>query len=131
MTSARSSTHRLADILPYVVIGAFLLPFLLSARQGPDMPFYLQWAQVFGQLDTKVFLSTGHTLSPLGVPLTQWSHGPGLVFSLFAAISGQFYQPDAAVLWIGRAFAVVFWWPCTDSFGRQPMEMCSGQFMEF
>jgi hypothetical protein len=74
------------------------------------MTFYLEWAQAFGQLDTKVFLATGHTLSPMGVPLTQWSHGPGLVLSVVAAISGQFNQPDAAVLWIGRGLIVVFWW---------------------
>jgi hypothetical protein len=74
------------------------------------MPFYLEWAQAFGRLDTKVFLATGHTLSPMGVPLTQWSHGPGLMLSVFAAISGQFIQPDAAALWIGRGLLVIFWW---------------------
>jgi hypothetical protein len=30
------------------------------------MPFYLEWAQAFGQLDTKVFLFPGHADTPPG-----------------------------------------------------------------
>jgi len=106
---ARPSLQRLASTLPYLIIGVFLLLFLLSAVLGPDMLFYLQWAQVFRHLNTETFLFFGHTLSPLGVPLTQWSHGPGLLFSLCPAACGSLSPEDPQVQWIGWGFAVIFW----------------------
>lgn len=105
----QTSTQKLTSVLQYCIVGVFLLLFLASAVLGPDFLAYLQWAEVFQQLDTGVFLSLGHTLSPMGVPLTQWSHGPGLMFSLCPPVCDAFIPWVTQVLLIGFAFAVVLW----------------------
>ena len=70
-----------ADRLTALLIGGGLaLLLLVIATGGPDCLWYLDWAHAakdadIGRIDSGIF-------SPMGVPLTQWSHGPGMFFAL-------------------------------------------------
>ncbi len=97
-------------LLPPFVAGLFLLLFLAAAVSGPDFGHYMTWARAFRTLDTTAFLAEGDTLSPMGVPLSQWSHGPGLIFSLCPEICHKFMSLDRQAILIGWALTIIFWW---------------------
>ena len=90
----------------------FLLLFLLTViwRGGPDFGHYVEWAEAFRQGGPQVFLLSGHTLSPLGVPVTQWSPGPGLFFALCPPACQRLISLEQQAMWTGWAFTVLFWW---------------------
>ena len=103
---------RFGRVLPRFLIVPLLLLLLLTAiwRGGPDFGNYLTWARAFRQGDPQEILSAGFTLSPLGVPLTQWSHGPGLLFALCPPACQQLITFEQQANWTGWAFTVLFWW---------------------
>jgi hypothetical protein len=100
----------LSRTLPVLVVVLFLILFRAAAVAGPDFDHYLHWERAFRTLDTGAFLSEGQTLSPMGVPLSQWSHGPGLIYALCPAVCDTLMSANRQALWIGWAFTVIFWW---------------------
>ena len=80
------------------------VPMLLNKTDGADFYKYYIWAMSFNQ--SNIFCNEGHILSPQGVPLSQWSFGPGLIFSLGGLFSS--FTPEHAVF-VGWLFTVVFW----------------------
>jgi hypothetical protein len=100
----------LSRILPALLLGLFLILFRATAVAGPDFDHYLQWESAFRSRDTGVFLSEGQTLSPMGIPLSQWSHGPGLIYALCPTVCDRFMSAGRQAIWISWVFTVVFWW---------------------
>jgi len=87
---------------------------LLTATVGPDFPQYMGWALAARSADISELLPT--TVSPLGVPVSYWSHGPGFLFALGSAVLGHpaaqngLFQLDGGTLLIGTFAAMLFWW---------------------
>jgi hypothetical protein len=59
----------------------------LAAPAGADATRYEDWARAFWSGDP--FSLTSQTLSPTGMPLSQWSHGPGLLAVPFVGLFGD------------------------------------------
>ena len=87
-------------------LGAIVAALLLAgAHDGPDSGHYADWARVFRSGD--IAHIRGDVLSPMRVPLSQWSFGPGLIFSTGSAVGGETTELSAlAVGWVG---VLVFW----------------------
>lgn len=89
-----------------LLVAALLL--LLSSFPGPDFGHYRAWAQVLASGD--LFLLESSTGSPLGVPMSTWSHAPGMFFALgdrvLAAVSPN--TAAAAVSWLFSIAALSF-----------------------
>lgn len=56
-------------------------------RPGADLPEYVSWADVFA--DGNIFHLSRKTISPNNVPVSQWSHGIGLIISVGARFFSQ------------------------------------------
>lgn len=98
-------------LLAFGLIALFLLLFFAAPVTGPDFDHYLRWARAFGSADTIAFWDKGHILSPLGVPLTQWSHGPGLIIaSLCPAGCRGLMSMDRQGMLTGMLFTAALWW---------------------
>ena len=94
-------------------LGALFL--LLGAVGGPDYLRYLDWGWAFAQND--IFRLKSDLASPLGLPLFQWSHGPGLFYALPAFVHRflQHFAPLAASilgdsLISGWLAVLILWW---------------------
>ncbi len=105
-----TSENRYTRKAPYLLVGLLLILFRAAAVTGPDFDHYMHWSRAFQTLDTRIFLDEGHTLSPLGVPLSQWSHGPGLLYALCPVGCAQWMSPDRQALWISWIVTAAFWW---------------------
>lgn len=80
----------------------------LQAHDGADFGRYAQWPKAFATADILKIQST--VLSPVGVPMTHWSHAPGLITDALSRIlrvlpSVQINLHAAA--WLA---AIAFWW---------------------
>lgn len=96
------SLYTMAKPIAVITAVAAVLLFILATIVGPsgaDVKRYLQWAKVFVTHDFNHVRS--ETLSVTGLPLTQWSHGPGLILSMPYLLLG-----NAAVRAIGLFFSV-------------------------
>lgn len=80
------------------------VPLLHIYTGDSDFYKYFLWAKAFNQGD--LFSLGGSILSPQGVPLSQWSFGPGLIFSLGGLFTDQTFGITIFVGWI---FAIIFW----------------------
>ena len=88
---------------------------LLAATGGPDCLRYLDWSRAARTGD--IFELNNAALSPVGVPLSQWSHGPGLLFALPRLLPWPYGHVPAALLGplddfrgIGWIAALLTWW---------------------
>lgn len=59
----------------------------LAAPDGADATRYVDWARALYLGDP--YALTSDTFSPTGMPLSQWSHGPGLLATPFFALFGD------------------------------------------
>jgi hypothetical protein len=66
------------------VITAWYLLTALAAPGGADASRYEDWARAFWSGDP--FVLESNTFSPTGMPLSQWSHGPGLLAMPFVGL---------------------------------------------
>ena len=89
-----------------VVFGAVLL--LAAALPGADYGRYRDWANAYLYQD--LFLIGTPVGSPLGLPLTQWSHGPGLIFSTARLTLGPMIDVNTSAMVVGWLASLVFWW---------------------
>jgi hypothetical protein len=87
----------------YIGLGVFFL--IKLAQPGPDYPFYVSWAKAFANKD--IFQIYSVVLSPAHVPLTQWSFGPGLVYSISSLFAEDFMLGGIRM---GIIFAIVAWY---------------------
>jgi hypothetical protein len=95
--------------VPLAVAWAAIAAILLvaSPSQGPDFGFYLDWSSA--ALSGDLFRLRGDVASPLGVPLTQWSAGTGLLFALGRLFLGPLVELRDGALAVGSIAALVFW----------------------
>ena len=80
----------------------------LQSRNGADFGRYSQWPKAFSSSNILKLQSV--TLSPVGVPTTQWSHAPGLITD---AIERTLSVVPALKIGLSTAAwlaAIVFWW---------------------
>jgi hypothetical protein len=66
--------------LPVLLGGLLALLLLVAATGGPDCLQYLDWSRA--ARTGEIAELPGDLRSPVGLPVTQWSHGPGLFFAL-------------------------------------------------
>ncbi len=90
-------------------LGCLLTAALFAVgRAGPDFDHYLDWSRAFSRGD--IFQLRSAILSPNNVPLTQWSHGTGLILALPQALTGQKFGPGPSAIAVGWLAGLVFWW---------------------
>lgn len=93
---------RLVFLLLFAVVALLLLA---NARPGPDFRRYVDWANAFQSSD--IVSISGDVLSPMRVPLSQWSFGPGMIVSTVPALMER--PPEFRFLLIGWVGILVFW----------------------
>jgi len=91
---------------PYILFSIFSFLLYSLSRIGADFHKYIEWANAFNLND--IFELGGDTLSPMGVPVSQWNFGLGLLFSLAREFPGSLSSSGA--LFLGWIFAIIFWW---------------------
>lgn len=91
--------------LPYAFIILFCSLFYGMARDGADFGRYIDWSVAIKE--SNIFKLQGDTLSPMGVPLSQWSFGPGILF-----LVGNIFFKDLikGALFVGWIFTIILWW---------------------
>lgn len=87
--------------------GVFCLLLILTARSGPDYHHYLEWGRA--ALRGDIFSLESDTRSPLSVPVSQWSHGPGFIFAIPRLIVGDALKEPPAGRIAGAAFSIIFY----------------------
>ncbi|HEY4666943.1 MAG TPA: hypothetical protein VIH26_06540 [Anaerolineales bacterium] len=86
----------------------FAAALFALGRAGPDFDRYLDWSRAFARGD--ILELRGSIVSPNNVPLTQWSHGTGLILALPQILTGETTGPGLSALVAGWLAGVVFWW---------------------
>jgi len=86
----------------------FAVALGVQARAGADFGRYSEWPKAFSSSNILRIKST--VLSPVGVPMTHWSHAPGLITDAIART--LIIVPSASVgihaaAWLS---AIAFWW---------------------
>jgi hypothetical protein len=91
-----------------LLLGIAALCMLVASIGGADFGRYRAWVTV---LKTgNIFLMSSNVGSPLGIPVTHWSHGPGLVYVVPVAVIGRIVDHTSASLVAGWLTILVFWW---------------------
>jgi hypothetical protein len=80
----------------------------LSPKKGADYPRYAQWVDAFATLDILKIKSTA--LSPVGVPVTHWSHAPGLVTHALDRVLSLLPFVEGGLHTVSWLVALAFWW---------------------
>jgi hypothetical protein len=98
---------RVARVLvPALFVMTCVWLLLPASAPGPDYGMYRNWARAFRSGD--IFRLKSQVLSPMNVPLTQWSHGTGLLFALGAALPYvKAPQGPHIAAWLA---ILAFWW---------------------
>jgi len=99
---------RRVSIHPAVVLTVAAIGMLAASIGGPDFGRYRQWA--FALRNADIFAIPSNIGSPLGLPVTTWSHGPGLLFTVPLVTLGRVVDMADAPLIAGWASILVFWW---------------------
>jgi hypothetical protein len=95
--------------LQIAVIVYFVGLLLINSGGGADFSRYLDWSQVARSGD--IFMLPGDYQSPMGVPITQWSHGPGFIFAIGGiALPEKRAYAGAGALFMGCLAMIAFWW---------------------
>ena len=81
---------------------------LFTSIRGADFGRYQQWAAALRAGD--IFLIQSSVGSPLGIPLTHWLPGTGMVFALPQVVLGDVVDPTNGALVAGWLSILVFWW---------------------
>lgn len=93
---------------PSILLAIAAVCMLVASIGGADFGRYRQWVAV---LDSgNIFLMGSNVGSPLGIPVTHWSHGPGLMYVVPVVLLGRIVDPTSAAMVAGWLSALVFWW---------------------
>ncbi len=105
MSISSNPMKKFKTYLPYALIVLFCTLFYYSMRGGSDFFRYINWSSAIKE--NNIFKLPGKTLSPMGVPLSQHSSGPGLLFLI-----GNIFFKDLidGALFVGWIFSLIFWW---------------------
>ena len=99
---------RRVSIHPSVVLVILAACLLAAAIGGADFGRYRQWAVALRGGD--IFLIGSSVGSPLGIPLTHWSPGPGMLFVVPWLVLGNVVDANLAPLVAGWLSTLLFWW---------------------
>ncbi len=88
------------------VLAAGLL--LSSSVGGADFGRYWDWSVAFSTGD--IFRLRSDVASPLGIPLSQWSHGPGALFALPVVLLRSTVDVFDSPMVAGWLTVCIFWW---------------------
>jgi len=80
----------------------------LQSSQGADFVRYAEWADAFAS--SNVFKLGGTVVSPVGVPVSQWSHGPGLVTDAVGRALALLPFSRSGLHVVSWLAAIGFWW---------------------
>ncbi|MFQ5717254.1 MAG: hypothetical protein ACE5GQ_09160, partial [Nitrospinales bacterium] len=101
-------TQSNSQTLSFSLMILFALLLLASVYFGPDFVKYLDWARA--ARSGNIFELRGDMGSPMGVPFSQWSPGPGMFFSLAKRVLGGLVDDIQAAYLMGWLGSLVFWW---------------------
>ncbi len=94
---------------PLLLLFMFFAALLFcAAKSGPDCAVHVNWGRAFAKAE--IFHVQSETGSPLGVPVTQWPHGAGLLFAFTEFISTRLPGPLGDFRLAGWLAALVLWW---------------------
>lgn len=92
----------------------FVACIATTAKPGPDFVRYMDWNRAFLSGEIRTIRSV--TASPLGLPVSLWSHGPGLLYAIPGMLFWNMtHEQSAAAASIGAI--VVFWVSAAVVFG--------------
>jgi len=80
----------------------------LQVQNGADFGRYAQWPKAFATSDILKIPST--VLSPVGVPVTHWSHAPGMITDALRRILSVFPAVEIDLHTAAWLAAIAFWW---------------------
>lgn len=103
----------------FLIISLLLILFFIGlftiSHHGPDFDNYIEWEQAF--ITNDIFNIHSTSCSPFGLPVLQWSHGPGLIFALpnmlLPFINAQ--RSAKIIVWL---FCIIFWLTMIAIFGK-------------
>jgi hypothetical protein len=102
-------------VIPYLLFTLLFIGLFIIRRPGADFTYYLDWAQAFFTNDIfKLYSTTG---SVFGFPVSQWTHGPGLLFILPHALLPFINARQGAQI-ISWLFSIIFWLTMVAIFGK-------------
>lgn len=94
--------NRVRQISLFALLILVFVPLVWIAKGGTDFDRYMYWGLVFKYAD--IFQLRSSTLTPSHIPHSQWSFGPGLLFSI-----GLFFDSLKGAIYVGWIFNAVFW----------------------
>ncbi|HEY0464584.1 MAG TPA: hypothetical protein VGC79_10260, partial [Polyangiaceae bacterium] len=86
----------------------FAIAMALQSQKGADYWRYSLWAKAFASANILKLQSS--VLSPVGVPVTQWSHAPGLITDAIARTLSVLPSVTIDMHTAAWLSAIVFWW---------------------
>lgn len=98
---SRKGLFRIVWVLAAVALG-------LQPGEGADYPRYDYWVDVFASYD--VLKLNVSTLSPVGVPVSHWSHAPALVANALDRLLGLLPFVKTGLHTASWLAALAFWW---------------------
>ncbi len=99
---------RRISIHPSVVLVILAACLLAGSIGGSDIGRYRAWVVALRGGD--IFLIQSSVGSPLGLPLTHWSPGPGMLFVVPWLVLGNVVDANLAPLVAGWLSTLLFWW---------------------
>jgi hypothetical protein len=103
---ARRVPSRAQVIRVIWVISAIALG--LQVQDGADFARYAQWPKAFATSEILKIPST--VLSPVGVPMTHWSHAPGLIADALRRVLSVLPSVQIDLHTAAWLAAIAFWW---------------------
>jgi len=98
---SRVQLIRIVWLLAALAIGS-------QARGGADYGRYAQWPKAFES--SNILKIQSQVLSPVGVPVTHWSHAPGLIADALERTAGLVPAVRVGLHTAAWLAAIVFWW---------------------
>lgn len=98
---SRGGVLRVAWLAAAIALG-------LQAGRGADFTAYDSWVEAFASYD--VLKLESRTLSPVGVPVSHWSHAPALVTNALDRVLGLLPFVETGLHTASWLAALAFWW---------------------
>lgn len=97
----------LKKYFPHLFILFVFSSLLIFSKAGADIDRYEEWAVAFKHGD--IFALSGEIFSPMKIPLSHWSFGPGLLFSIGYFLT-PVKDPTFGSYFMGWIYIIIFWW---------------------
>lgn len=98
---SRSQVIRVIWLVSAIALG-------LQVENGADFARYAQWPKAFATSD--ILTIPSKVLSPVGVPMTHWSHAPGLITDALSRLLSVLPAVQISLHTSAWLAAIAFWW---------------------